>query len=91
MNTEKNTPRLLGVAFLFVAVALAVRGISAFSLLNVSQEFAKAGAPDSSYFQTLGSLFYGTTQFSYSVLMVFFIVWEAYCFTPYSLNQNMFQ
>lgn len=54
------------------AVALAIRGISAFSLLNVSQEFVEAGAPDPSYFQTLGSLFFGTTQFSYSVLMVFY-------------------
>jgi hypothetical protein len=54
------------------AIALAIRGISTFSLLNVSQEFAKAGAPNSSYFQTLGSLFNETTQFSYSVLMVFY-------------------
>ena len=54
------------------AVFLAVRQINAFSLLNVSQEFAKAGAPDSSYFQTLGSLFYETFQFDYSVQMVFY-------------------
>ena len=56
------------------AVALALRGINVFSLLNVSQAFVKAGAPDSSHFQTLGKLFYELTQFSYSVLMVFFCI-----------------
>ena len=54
------------------AVTLAVREISAFALLGVSQEFVKAGVPDSSYFQTLGSLFYELTQFSYDALMVFY-------------------
>lgn len=54
------------------AVTLAVREISAFALLYTSQEYVKAGAPDSSYFQTLGSLFYESTQFGYNVLMVFY-------------------
>jgi len=56
------------------AVFLAVRQINAFSLLNVSQEFAKAGVPDSSYFQTLGSLFYELMHFSYDVQMVFYCI-----------------
>ena len=56
------------------AVALALRGINVFSLLNVSQAFVKAGATDSSHFQTLGKLFYELTQFSYSVLMVFYCI-----------------
>ena len=56
------------------AVFLAVREINAFSLLNVSQEFVKAGALDSSYFQTLGSLFYELMHFSYDVQMVFYCV-----------------
>jgi hypothetical protein len=56
------------------AVTNAIRGISAFSLLYTSQEYVKAGAPDSSYFQTLGSLFYESTQFSYSALMIFYCV-----------------
>ncbi len=54
------------------AVFLAIRQINAFSFLNVSQEFVKAGATDSSYFQTLGSLFYKLMSFSYDVQMVFY-------------------
>ena len=54
------------------AVFLAFRQINAFSLLYTSQEYVKAGAPDSSYFQTLGSLFYELMHFSYDVQMVFY-------------------
>jgi len=54
------------------AIILAVSRISAFSLLYTSQEYVKAGAPDSSYFQTLGSLFYESAEFGYSALMVFY-------------------
>ena len=56
------------------AVFLAVREINAFSLLYTSQEYVKAGAPDSSYFQTIGGMFYESTQFIYSVQMVFYCI-----------------
>ena len=56
------------------AVFLAVRQINAFSLLYTSQEYVKAGVPDSSYFQTLGSLFYELMHFSYDVQMVFYCI-----------------
>jgi hypothetical protein len=56
------------------AVFVAFRQISTFSLLFTSQEFVKAGAPDSSYFQTLGGLFFGSTQFIYSAQMVFYCI-----------------
>ncbi len=69
---NKIIARWAFVLWIIEAVILAVREISAFALLYTSQEYVKAGAPDSSYFQTLGSLFYESTQFGYTVLMVFY-------------------
>ena len=54
------------------AASLAISRMSAFSLLKVSQEYVKAGTPDSSYFQTLGSLYFESAQFGYGILLMLF-------------------
>jgi hypothetical protein len=71
-NQNKIIARWAFGLWIVEAVFVAVKQISTFSLLNVSQEFVNAGAPGSSYFQTLGSLFYETFQFGYGVQMVFY-------------------
>jgi len=58
--------------FLAEATILAVSKISAFSLLSLSKEYVGAGSPDSSYFQTLGTLFHGADRFGYNIHMLFF-------------------
>jgi hypothetical protein len=56
------------------AITLSVSRMPAFSLLSLSQEFVKAGAPDAAYFETLGGVFYSSAQFGYTLHMVFFCV-----------------
>jgi len=69
---SKTMARWASGLWIIQAAVLAVREISLFSLLHVSQELAAAGAPDSSNLQALGSLFYETFRFGYSVQMVFY-------------------
>jgi hypothetical protein len=73
-NQNKIIARWAFGLWIIEAVAIAVREINAFSLLYTSQEFVKAGAPDSTYFQTLGSLFYKLMHFCYDAQMVFYCI-----------------
>ena len=46
--------------FLAEAITLAVSKVGGFALIPLSQDFVKSGAPESSYFQTMGDfLYYG--------------------------------
>ncbi len=71
-STSRTLARWASGLWLAQAVVLAIRELALFSLLKVSQAFAEAGAPEPSYFQTLGSLFCETFQFGYDIQMLFY-------------------
>lgn len=55
------------------AITLAVSKIGAYALIPLSLEYVQAGAPDSSYFQTLGDFFYyGFDRQGWAIHMLFF-------------------
>jgi hypothetical protein len=56
------------------AAFLALRQIFAFCLLFMSEEFVASGSPEGTYFQTMGSLYYGLMHFAYDVQMVFYCI-----------------
>ncbi len=55
------------------AITLALSKIGAFALIPLSLEFVEVGAPEHSYFQTLGDfLYYGLDRVGYDIHMLFF-------------------
>ena len=59
--------------FLAEAITLAISKVGGFALIPLSQEFVEAGAPESSYFQTLGDfLYYGVDRQGYQIHNMFF-------------------
>jgi hypothetical protein len=59
--------------FLAEAITLAVSKLGAFALIPLSQQFVDAGAPEPSYFQTLGDfLYHGVDRRGYDIHMLFF-------------------
>ena len=73
LKEQNKNIALLGLGLFFAeAIMLAVSRISVFSLLQLSQEYVKAGTPDSSYFHTLGILFVGASNWGYFILMFFY-------------------
>jgi hypothetical protein len=61
------------VCFVAEAIILAVSKIGAYGLIPLSQDFIEAGAPEPSYFQTLGNfLYHGLDRLEYDLHMLFF-------------------
>lgn len=74
LNEQNKILALVALGcFLAEAITLAVSKIGAYGLIPLSQEFVAAGAPESSYFQTLGDfLYYGVDRRGYDIHMLFF-------------------
>jgi hypothetical protein len=73
LHKQNKTIALVALGlWLAEAVILAVSKIGTFALIPLSLEYVKAGAPDSSYFQTLGTLFFGVDRWGYDIHMLFF-------------------
>jgi len=69
---KQNEALALGYfgARIIEAAILIVGEICRLSLITLSQEFVKAGTPDSSYFQTLGTLFFAGHDWAYKMGMI---------------------
>jgi hypothetical protein len=77
VNLEKQNRNIALVAlgwWIAEATILAVSKMSAYSLITLSLEYVKAGAPDSSYFQTLGILFKDADKLGYTIHLMFFSI-----------------
>jgi len=73
LQKQNKTIALVALGWwLLEAITVAIRQMSIYALLPLTLEYAKAGAPDSSYFQTLATLFFDVGQWGYDVHLWFF-------------------
>jgi hypothetical protein len=73
LQKQNKTIALVALGWwLLEAITVAIRQMSIYALLPLTLEYAKAGAPDSSHFQTLGTLFVDVGQWGYDVHLWFF-------------------
>ena len=74
LNKQNKTIALVALGFFLAeAITLAVSKIGTYALIPLSQEFAEAGAPQQSYYQTLGNfLYFGVDRRGYDLHMLFF-------------------
>jgi hypothetical protein len=72
-NKQYNIIALVALGLsLAAAITFAVSKIGANGLIPLSQKFVEAGAPEPSYFQTLGDfLYYGVDRRGYDIYMLF--------------------
>jgi len=57
--------------WLLEAITVAIRQMSVYALIPITLEYTKAGAPDSSHFQTLATLFFDVGHWVYDVHLWF--------------------
>jgi hypothetical protein len=73
LHRQNKTVALVALGWwLLEAFTLVIRQMSIYALLPLAVEYTKAGAPDSSHFQTLGALLLDVGQWAYDVHMWFF-------------------
>ncbi|MGY5876172.1 MAG: DUF4386 domain-containing protein [Candidatus Thorarchaeota archaeon] len=73
LQNQNKVLSLVALSFwLIEAVLLIISSIGAHTLIPLSLEYVQVGAPDPSYFLTLGSLFFEFKEFAYTIHMLFF-------------------
>jgi hypothetical protein len=81
-DKEYKIMALVALGCILAAVITKVVGkIGTYALIPLSQKFVEAGAPESSYFQTLGDfLYYGVDRQGYDIHMLFwslgYVLWS---------------
>jgi hypothetical protein len=94
-NNEYKIIALVALGFFLAeALTLAVSKIGTYALLPLSQEFVEAGAPEPSYFQTLGDfLYFGVDRKGYDIHMLFFclggILWYSLLYRSGTIPQAL--